>query len=142
MHQNYSCRWWISGLNLRGYQAGIGSGRYLPYFKVSVLVLAVTISHDTRKKANFYLVVQIVQDDSMKRRFRPSDEHSGRYFAFFVIYAIDRDVFIHHPITDIGHFETLYRRSRRVESRWFVFYLSHLFRTFTGPACSFASDAS
>lgn len=87
-------------------------------------------------------MVQIVQDDSMKRRFRPSDERSGRYFVFFVIYAIDRDVFIHHPITDIGHFETLYRRSRRVESRWFVFYLSHLFRTFTGPACSFASDAS
>lgn len=74
--------------------------------------------------------------------FRPSDERNGRYFAFYVVYAIDRNDFVNHPINDIGHFETLYRRSRRVESRWFVFCLSHLFRSFTGPACSFASDAS
>lgn len=126
---------------------GIGSGRYLLYFKVSVLVLAVTISHDTKKTPNFYRVVQIVQNELHELvwrdvHHRPSDEWIGQYFAFYVIYAMDRDVFVHHPFSDIGRFETLYRRSRRVESRWFVFCLSHLFRSFTGPACSFACDAS
>lgn len=83
---------------------GIGSGRYLPYFKVSVLVLAVTISHDTQKKPNFYRQLHEVLRDV---HFRPSDERIGQYFAFYVIYAVDRDVFIHHPINDINHFETV-----------------------------------
>lgn len=64
--------------------------------------------------------------------FRPSDARIGRYFAF---YAINRDV---SPFDQWQN--TL--QNLRVESRWFVFYLSHLFRSFTGLACSFASDDS